>query len=233
MGNVLDSIDGYIAVSRALWDIHLAHLPELREKPSEVVYNPVTTPLKYVNVDYEEPYNSYIFYASGSNPVKGPHMILKAWEEIWRDLKDYKLYMIACKGTWVEEEAKKRGLRNIIFTEKLVGREYYDLMYRARLVVMPSILPEAFGRIPVEANRLGVPAVVSNAGGLPETIVDRETGYIYDSRDTSELIGSLLRALNNSAFHRKRIHEVSLAKINPAEIIERLLSFFESIKLRG
>ena len=233
MGNVLDSIDGYIAVSRALWDIHLAHLPELREKPSEVVYNPVTTPLKYVNVDYEEPYNSYIFYASGSNPVKGPHMILKAWEEIWRDLKDYKLYMIARKGTWVEEEAKKRGLRNIIFMEKLVGREYYDLMYRARLVVMPSILPEAFGRIPVEANRLGVPAVVSNAGGLPETIVDRETGYIYDSRDTSELIGSLLRALNNSAFHRKRIHEVSLAKINPAEIIERLLSFFESIKLRG
>ncbi|MEM0100181.1 MAG: glycosyltransferase [Candidatus Micrarchaeia archaeon] len=32
--------------------------------------------------------------------------------------------------------------------------------------------------MPVEANRLGVVVVVTNRGGLPETVVHGETGYV-------------------------------------------------------
>jgi len=87
--------------------------------------------------------------------------------------------MIRCKGSWVERIAKKMSLNNVVFLDKLPSDELYRLMYKARAVVMPSIWPEPFGRIPVEANRLGIPAVVSSAGGLPETIVNGVTGYIW------------------------------------------------------
>ncbi len=38
---------------------------------------------------------------------------------------------------------------------------------------MPSILSEPFGRISVEANKLGIHVIVRYRGGLPETIVEK------------------------------------------------------------
>ncbi|MCY0891535.1 MAG: hypothetical protein OWQ51_11310 [Pyrobaculum arsenaticum] len=84
MRGVLDFIDGFIPVSRSLWDIHVAHIPELKGKPHAVIYNPATLPLKYVKPDPNEPYGDYILYASGSNPAKGPHTLLDAWRHLER-----------------------------------------------------------------------------------------------------------------------------------------------------
>lgn len=37
------------------------------------------------------------------------------------------------------------------------------------VVTMPSTEPEAFGRVAVEAQAMGVPVVVSDLGAVPET----------------------------------------------------------------
>jgi glycosyltransferase involved in cell wall biosynthesis len=101
-------------------------------------------------------------------------------------------------------------------------------MYRARAVVMPSIWPEPFGRISVEANRLGVPAVVSSAGGLPETIVDRVTGYIFKAGNVDDLTEKIARVLERN-FDREEIIRHSYEKINPQREVERLVKFFENV----
>jgi len=156
MKNVVDNIDGFIAVSNALWNIHVKHIPKLEEKPHVVVYNPITEPLKHVKPDPNEPYRDYILYASGSNLAKGPHILLDTWSIVSRELRDLKLYMIGCKDSWVEKYAKRLGLSNVIFLDKLPPNDnYYRVMYKARAVVMPSIVPETFGRIPIEANNWG------------------------------------------------------------------------------
>jgi hypothetical protein len=41
---------------------------------------------------------------------------------------------------------------------------------RARLVLVPSVWEESFGRVVVEAQASGIPAIVSDRGGLPETV---------------------------------------------------------------
>jgi glycosyltransferase involved in cell wall biosynthesis len=136
--------------------------------------------------------------------------------------------MVGCKGSWVERLAKKMNLRNVVFFDKLPSDEYYRLMYRARAVVMPSIWPEPFGRIPVEANRLGVPAVVSSAGGLSETIVDGVTGYIFRAGDANELAEKVVRVLEKD-FDRGEIIKHSYEKINPQKEVEKLIKFFEGM----
>ena len=78
VGKSLHFIDGFIAASKATWDIHAKHLPEFKSKPSIVIYNPVTEPLKYIRTNPGEPYGNYLLYASGPNPVKGPHLLLEA-----------------------------------------------------------------------------------------------------------------------------------------------------------
>ncbi len=228
MNGVVESIDGFIAVSKALWDIHVHHLSGLGSKPFSIVYNPVTAPLRYVKLNPHEPYDDYILYASGSNPDKGPHLLLKSWATVSKEFRDLKLYMIGCKGSWVEGLAKKMSLNNVVFLGKLPSDELYRLMYKARAVVMPSIWPEPFGRIPVEANRLGVPAVVSSAGGLPETVVNGVTGYIFKAGDADDLAEKVMKVLERD-FNREEVVRHSYEKINPQREVERLVKFFESV----
>jgi len=228
MEDIIDSINGFIPVSQTLWNIHIKHLPELRDRPFKVIYNPVTEPLRYIKPDPNEPYSNYVLYASGPNPVKGPHLLLEAWSTISKEFKDLKLYMIGCKDTWVERVAKRMNSKNIVFLNKLPSETYYKLMYKAKAVVIPSIWPEPFGRIPVEANRLGVPAVVSSAGGLPETIVEGVTGYIFRSSDVEELTEKMMRVLEKD-FSRSDIIKHSYEKINPQREIGEMIKFFERV----
>jgi glycosyltransferase involved in cell wall biosynthesis len=228
MGGVVESIDGFVAVSKDLWDVHVNHLPSLGSKLFNIVYNPVTEPLRYVKPDPHEPYSDYVLYASGSNPIKGPHLLLKAWSTVSREFRDLKLCMVGCKGSWVERLAKKTNLGNVVFFSRLPPDEYYRLMYEARAVVMPSIWPEPFGRIPVEANRLGAPAVVSSAGGLPEVIVDGVTGYTFRAGDVSDLAEKVMRVLEKD-FDRGEVMRYSYERINPQREVEKLIEFFESV----
>jgi glycosyltransferase involved in cell wall biosynthesis len=228
MDSVTESIDGFIAVSKALWEIHAHHLLSLSSKPFSIVYNPVTEPLKHVKPDPHEPYGDYILYASGSNPVKGPHLLLEAWQEVSKEFRDLKLYMIGCRGSWVERLAKRMDLRNVVFFNRLPPDEYYKLMYRARAIVMSSIWPEPFGRIPVEANRLGVSAIVSSAGALPEIITDGITGYIFKAGDVGDLVKKVVKVLEKD-FNREEIIKHSYEKVNPQREVGNLFKFFESV----
>jgi len=227
MNGVVESIDGFIAVSKALWNTHMCHLPSLSSKPFSIVYNLVTEPLKFVKPDPHEPYGDYILYASGSNPVKGPHLLLKAWQEVSKEFKDLKLYMVGCRDTWVEGKARRINLRNIVFTEKMPSSKYYHLMYKAKAVVMPSVWPETFGRIPIEANRLGIPAIVTNRGALPELIEDGITGTIAEA-DSNNLAEAITKTTSRDWDRGAIIGRVS-ERLNPSNITNELLSFFRKI----
>lgn len=47
-----------------------------------------------------------------------------------------------------------------------------DLYGDARIVLVPSIYPEAFGRVAAEAQASGIPVLASHVGGLPEAVGD-------------------------------------------------------------
>jgi glycogen(starch) synthase len=68
-------------------------------------------------------------------------------------------------------------------------------MKSATIVVMPSRWEEAFGLVALEAALMGRPVVATRVGGLPEVVVDRETGLIVqkdDSEALADAIASLL-----------------------------------------
>ncbi|MEM4488867.1 MAG: glycosyltransferase family 4 protein [Desulfurococcaceae archaeon] len=222
--DLIDSIDGFIAVSNFVKRVHEALLP-VEGKPIEVVYNPVTYPLKYIK-DVKPRENldeNLIVYASGSNPVKGPHLALQALKLLLNDGMDLKLIMFGCRGSWVEEYARRLGIsRSVVFVGRESFAKLYETISSASVVVMPSIWPEPFGRIPVEANRLGVMAVVTNRGGLPETVVHGETGYVANPHP-EDIAKMLLRALKNA--RGKAVKEKSLKTINPQASVGKLLDY--------
>jgi glycosyltransferase involved in cell wall biosynthesis len=66
----------------------------------------------------------------------------------------------------------------------------------ADVVVVPSIVPEGFGRVPVEAQAMGRPVVVSNSGGLRETMLEGETGWLVRVNDPQDLAEAINAALD-------------------------------------
>lgn len=48
------------------------------------------------------------------------------------------------------------------------------------ILAFPSVAPETFGRVSIEAQACGVPVLGSNIGGIPETMLDGVTGYLIE-----------------------------------------------------
>jgi glycosyltransferase involved in cell wall biosynthesis len=65
-----------------------------------------------------------------------------------------------------------------------------DLMALSAVVIYTTIDSEPLGLVPVEGMACGTPVIVTNSGGLVESVIDGETGFII-SRDETELSDEL------------------------------------------
>jgi starch synthase len=75
------------------------------------------------------------------------------------------------------DEARRNNPR-VIWIEKTVPRsDVIQLYSHARLFCCPSVY-EPFGIINLEAMACGAPVVASKTGGIPEVVVDGETGFL-------------------------------------------------------
>jgi glycosyltransferase involved in cell wall biosynthesis len=72
------------------------------------------------------------------------------------------------------------------------------------LIVVPSVGAETFGRVSVEAQSAGVPVIVTDAGGLRETLIPGVTGLITAAGDSSAL-SAAVRELLADAQRRERM----------------------------
>ncbi len=64
------------------------------------------------------------------------------------------------------------------------------------IVISSSIEPEAFGRVAVEAQSMEKIIIASNIGGSNETVVDKKTGYLFESGNAKSLCEKILKVLN-------------------------------------
>lgn len=90
----------------------------------------------------------------------------------------------------------------------------------ADIVIVPSKLPEPFGRVAVEAFSLAKPVIAANHGGLGEIIRDKVNGWHFSPNNTKELCAILdeiwqkpeeIKKLGEQAkidFHEKYSREV-------------------------
>ena len=63
------------------------------------------------------------------------------------------------------------------------------------IVISPSIEPEAFGRVAVEAQSMEKLIIASNIGGSNETIIDEKSGFLFESGDPNSLCKKILKVI--------------------------------------
>lgn len=108
------------------------------------------------------------------------------------------LYGVEAQVQWV----KRQPHRNI--PNYLAG---WDLS------VIPSLC-ESFGVAALESSAMHVPVVSTDVGGLPDTVVDGETGVLVPSRAPEQLADAIIRLLRDEP-RRRRMGEVG------RELVER------------
>jgi glycosyltransferase involved in cell wall biosynthesis len=92
-----------------------------------------------------------------------------------------------------EDLARRLGAINVTFPGRLPKPEVFDILRRARCVVLPSVCDESFGLVLAEAAALGVPAVASRVGGVPE-VVAAGAGELVAPGDPHALASALAGA---------------------------------------
>ncbi|MFQ5693992.1 MAG: glycosyltransferase family 4 protein, partial [Nitrospinota bacterium] len=174
-----------------------------REEKVEVINDGLRTDLFCRRHDIAREENLIVF-AGATVPEKGILILLKACNLLMQHDPDLRLEVYGSAGLWKKQREfvdwpKITSVRpNVVFKGPTKKENIAHAFNRASLCVVPSdpkAVQEGFGRVSMEAQACGCPVVVSRSGGLPETMVEGETGVIVDpltEETLADAIGSLL-----------------------------------------
>lgn len=180
-----------------------------RFDPAAVSIDRITTLADYWNLQDGVP---IIMLPGRLTRLKGHHVMIDALKQLRRDV------MCLMVGVAGARPALRREIENRILDAGLEGRvtlidSCHDMpaAYRlADVVVQPSLVPEGFGRVAVEAQAMGVPVVASDTGATSETVRQGVTGWLTPSGDAGALAGALNTALDLDA--EARIRHAAIAR---------------------
>lgn len=98
----------------------------------------------------------------------------------------------------IEHLARELGISDrIAFDGWLPRRDVVDLLGSCTALVVPSLWPEPFGLVVLEAFSLGRPVIASRIGGLLDLVDDGRNGALFDP-GSAEQLAALLRRFSSA-----------------------------------
>lgn len=120
--------------------------------------------------------------------------------------------------------------------EGWLGAEQLELLIQgSHVLVVPSVWPEPFGMIGLEAGRLGVPSAAFAVGGIPDWLEDGRNGALAPATPpTAEgLAAAIVRCLDPERYPSLRANAVAAAaRFSLAAHLDRLERVFAAVSGR-
>ena len=122
---------------------------------------------------------------------KGVHVLIDAWKTI----TDIKLDII---GDGPERaELEHSAPSNVKFWGHMAPSEIRQQLSRTSLLIVPSVSPESFGLVVIEAFSAGVPVLASRIGALEELVEEGSTGTLFPPGNSTSLASSVRELFSN------------------------------------
>ncbi|MBA4548991.1 N-acetyl-alpha-D-glucosaminyl L-malate synthase BshA [Thermoactinomyces intermedius] len=198
--------DAVTAVSEDLAKQTKALFCQDHEKKIDCIYNFVDTRVYYprdvsdLRKKYVDADEKLLLHISNFRPVKRPMDVIEIFRKVSESLPA-RLLMVG-EGPElprVIEQVKQWGMEDrVIFLGK--QDEVSRLISLADLVLLPSA-KESFGLVILEAMACGVPAVASDAGGIPEVVEHGKTGFLSPVGAVDEMAGYAVQLLRDPQMH--------------------------------
>jgi spore coat protein SA len=197
-----------LAVSNFIREHTAQRYPSAAEK-SSTVYNGVDGSLFTPATAPDDP---PILYVGRVEERKGVHVLLDAFEQvISKQRPRARLRIVGPHSYWHDAPSPyyqalaarcaanpRIELRGPTYDDQALAAVYRD----AAVSVVPSVFPEALGLTSLEAQASGVPVVVSDSGGLPETVSPGQSGLVFDNGNAGALAEAVLSIVGNDERRR-------------------------------
>jgi glycosyltransferase involved in cell wall biosynthesis len=133
---------------------------------------------------------------------KGQEMLIEAINLVKIEL-GYEAFHVVILGSDQGRDLYKKKLVRLTEQYRLTNQiKFIDhckdmaLAYKVSdIVISPSIEPEAFGRVAVEAQSMEKLIIASNIGGSNETIINEKTGFLFESGDANALSKTIIKTI--------------------------------------
>ena len=158
----------------------------------------------------------FIMMPARSSSWKGHHILLDALAKL-TDIRFVCLFVGAGDGKagfvkGITNYAHARGLEGRFRLTPVVDDMPAALML-ADVVVMPSVTPEPFGRVALEAQAMGRPIVAFAHGGAVESIEHGKTGWLATPGDVDSLAENMRAAVELEPRARKAFATLARAHV--------------------
>jgi len=172
-------------------------------------------------------------YIGRISPKKGLHILLEAASLLPEDS--------ACEihifGAATEVEDKKYlkqilseyNDRATIVTHGLIPHDKIsEAFFIVDVLVVPSLVPEAFGLVVQEAFSAGRPVIVANSGGLAERVRDGIDGFVVERNNPPSLSRALQKIIANHGLIREMTDNLPHVKTT-AEYVDEMEVLYQRL----
>ena len=175
-----------------------------------VIYNGFTVPAVFTKSPYDGARKLRLLCIGRLNGWKGQEVLVDACAQLAPEARARLSVRIV--GSVYKDQVhfrdtllskiKTLGLGGVI--EVLDFTDHPEAEYtHADIVVVPSTLPEPFGRVAIEGMAYGCAVIASNNGGLTEIVRENETGFLVTPGDAVSLAAAMNIYFQNPALAAK------------------------------
>lgn len=203
---LLRRLDGLVSLSQGLLEIYLAAGRGRRER-AHVVYSlapdgapPAADRAASLRATLGLDGRPTVLYAGKLSIGKGGPIFLDAAEQVAAVRPDVRFVVAGPDAPPARPDAPPAArTADVRWAGRLPHEDMAALYTVVDVVVLPSVGPEALSRVPLEAGALGRATIGTRVGGIPEQILDGETGLLVDRGDANALAKAMLRLIDDEA----------------------------------
>ncbi|MFA7001538.1 MAG: glycosyltransferase [Candidatus Omnitrophota bacterium] len=173
------------------------------------------------------------------SPIKGQVEFLRAVHLLRRRVPSLEVLLAGSEGRGkhkytetIRRTVEQLGLESCV---QLLGtrRDIPELLGRCDLLVLSTLVPEAFGRVLIEAGAVGVPVLSTHVGGVLDILEDGVNGSLVPAGDVDAMAEAMLvlwRDPEKAARMARALQEKVVSQFSLDEMAERNVAVYEEVR---
>ncbi|MDA1267651.1 MAG: glycosyltransferase family 4 protein [Bacteroidetes bacterium] len=201
-----------IAVSQAVashWQAHVKKA-QLQVIHNGLPYDSFTQAQPHIKQELGLPENALLVGMVGRiNPGKGQFFFLEAAEKLAASFPDVHFVLVGDPFASYEPllEQLKASIQDLGLSDRVsylgFREDIPEIMASLSVFVLPSILPDSFPTVVLEAMASGTPVVATESGGTSEMIEEGVTGFLVPIGEVDTLVKTLEKLLSSRSLRKK------------------------------